>query len=88
MQLSVAPNQNPINGSPQFALQGVALQSSAGSLEVHPVQNFTSSGNQTGLPFSRRASASISQKISAAGLPNSATVELSASAPVVVNVQS
>ncbi len=40
MQLSVAPNQDPINGSPQFALQMSHYNPAAGSLEVRPAAEF------------------------------------------------
>jgi Subtilase family len=86
MQLSLAPNQDPINGSPQFAMQLAHYNPQPGRWKFVLLQNFTSSGNQTSLPFTARIGFN-SAKISAAALPNSASVELSASAmPVVVPI--
>jgi hypothetical protein len=86
MQLSVAPNQDPLNGSPQFALQLSHYNPQPGQWKFVLLQNFTSSGNQTSVSFTARIGFN-SAKISAAGLPNSASVELSASAkPVVVPI--
>jgi hypothetical protein len=86
MQLSLAPNQDPINGSSQFALQLSHYNPQPGRWKFVLLQNFTSSGNQTSLPFTARIGFN-SAKISAAGLPNSASVELSASAkPKVVPI--
>jgi hypothetical protein len=86
MQLSVAPNQDPTNGSPQFALQLSHYNPQPGRWQFVLLQNFTSSGNQTSLPFTARIGFN-SAKISAAGLPNSAKVELPASVPVVVPIK-
>lgn len=86
MQLSVAPNQDPLNGSAQFALQLSHYDPQPGRWKFVLLQNFTSSGNQTSLPFTARIGFN-SAKISVTGLPNSAAVELSASAaPVVVPI--
>jgi len=86
MQLSVAPNQDPLNGSTQFALQLSHYNPQPGRWKFVLVQNFTSSGNQTTLPFTARIGFNAA-KISAAGLPNSTGVELSASAmPVIVPI--
>ena len=86
MQLSVAPNQDPLNGSAQFALQLSHYNPQPGRWKFVLLQNFTSSGNQTTLPFTARIGFN-SAKISATGLPNSASVELSASAaPIVVPI--
>jgi Subtilase family len=86
MQLSVAPNQDPINFSSQFGLQLSHYNPQPGRWKFVLLQNFTSSGNQTSLPFTARIGFN-SAKISATGLPDSASVELSASAkPLVVPI--
>jgi hypothetical protein len=79
MQLSVAPNQDPLNGSAQFAVQLSHYNPQPGRWKFVLLQNFTSSGNQTTLPFTARIGFN-SARISAPALPNSATVQLSASA--------
>jgi hypothetical protein len=87
MQLSVAPNQDPTNGSPQFGLQLSHYNPQPGRWQFVLLQNFTSSGNQTSLPFTARIGFN-SAKVSATGLPNSASHELSASAkPLVVSIK-
>jgi subtilisin family serine protease len=87
MQLSVMPNQDPGTGAAQFALQNSHFDPQPGRWKFVLVQNFTSSGNQTSLPFTARIGFNTAS-ISATGLPNSAGVKLSASAaPVTVAVQ-
>jgi Subtilase family/Peptidase inhibitor I9 len=86
MQLSVAPNQDPINGSPQLALQLAHYNPQPGRWKFVLLQNFISSGNQTSLPFTARVGFN-SANISASDLPNSASLKLSASAkPVVASI--
>jgi hypothetical protein len=82
MQLSVEPNQDPIDGSAQFALQLSHYNPQPGRWKFVLLQNFTSSGNQTSLPFTARIGFNTAA-IKATGLPDSARVKLSASAPAV-----
>jgi hypothetical protein len=82
MQLSVEPNQDPLNGSAQFALQLFHNNPQPGRWKFVLLQNFTSSGNQTSLPFTARIAFNTA-RIKATGLPNSASTMLSASAPAV-----
>ena len=87
MQLSIAPNQDPGNGSAQFALQGSHYNPQPGRWKFLLVQNYTASGNQTTLPFTARIGFN-SESIVAPGLPNNTNIKLSASgAPVTVAVQ-
>jgi hypothetical protein len=87
MQLSVEANQDPIDGSAQFALQLFHNNPQPGLWKFVLVQNFTSSGNQTSLPFTARIGFNNAQ-IKASGMPNSPSVMLSASAaPVTVPIQ-
>jgi hypothetical protein len=82
MQLSVEPNQDPLDGSAQFALQLFHNNPQPGRWQFVLLQNFTSSGNQTSLPFTARIGFN-GARIKATGLPNSASTLLSASAPAV-----
>jgi hypothetical protein len=82
MQLSVEPNQSPLDGSAQFALQLFHNNPQPGRWKFVLVQNFTSSGNQTSLPFTARIGFN-SARIKVTGLPNSPSIILSASAPAV-----
>jgi hypothetical protein len=82
MQLSVEPNQDPIDGSAQFALQLSHYDPQPGRWKFVLLQNFTSSGNQTSLPFTARIGFNTAA-IKATGLPDSARVMLSAGAPAV-----
>jgi hypothetical protein len=82
MELSVEPNQDPVNGSAQFALQLFHYDPQPGRWKFVLVQNFTSSGNQTSLPFTARIGFNMA-RITATGMPDSARVMLSASAPPV-----
>jgi hypothetical protein len=86
MQLSVQPNQDPGNGSAQFALALSHYNPQPGRWKFVLLQNFTSSGNQTSLPFVARIGFNTAQ-VTAPKLPNSATVTLSASQATVVPVQ-
>jgi hypothetical protein len=86
MQLSVLPNQDPIDGSAQFALTLSHFNPQPGLWKFVLVQNFTSSGNQTTLPFVARIGFNTA-KVSAPTLPNNASVLLSASgAPVTIPI--
>jgi hypothetical protein len=82
MELSVEPNQDPLNGSAQFALQLFHYNPQPGRWKFVLVQNFTSSGNQTSLPFTARIGFNMA-RITATGMPDSPSVMLSASAPPV-----
>jgi hypothetical protein len=82
MQLSVEPNQSPVDGSAQYALQLFHDHPQPGLWKFVLVQNFTSSGNQTTLPFEARIGFNTA-RIFASGLPNDPSVALSASADAV-----
>jgi hypothetical protein len=82
MQLSVEPNQDPLDGSAQFGLQLFHNNPQPGRWKFVLLQNFTSSGNQTSLPFTARIGFNTA-RIKATGLPNHASVMLSASGPAV-----
>ena len=82
MQLSVEPNQSPVDGSAQYALQLFHDHPQPGRWKFVLLQNFTSSGNQTSLPFKAHIGFN-SAKIYASGLPNDPGVALSASADAV-----
>ncbi len=82
MQLSVEVNQDPLDGSGQSALQLFHNNPQPGRWTFVLVQNFTSSGNQTSLPFTARIGFNTA-RIKATGMPDSAHVMLSASAPPV-----
>jgi hypothetical protein len=87
MELSVQPNQDPLDGSAQFALTLSHYNPQPGRWKFILVQNFFSSGNQTTLPFTARIGFNTA-RISAPALPNNAKVSLSASgAPLTVPVQ-
>ncbi len=77
MQLSVAPNIDP-TGAVQYGLQLFRESPQAGRWKFILLQNFTSSGNQTSLPFTARIGFN-SAHIIANGLPNSANATVSAS---------
>jgi hypothetical protein len=86
MELSVQPNQDPINGSAQFALALSHYNPQPGRWKFVLLQNYTSSGNQTSLPFTARIGFNTAQ-VTAPTLPNSASVTLSAAgAPVTVPI--
>jgi hypothetical protein len=87
VQLSVAANQDPITGSAQFGMQLAHYNPEPGQWKFVLLQNFTSSGNQTSLPFTARLGFNTAQ-VAASGLPDAASVKLSASAkPVAVPIQ-
>jgi Subtilase family/Peptidase inhibitor I9 len=87
MQLSVQPNQDPLNGSAQHGLTVSHYDPQPGRWKFVLLQNFYSSGNQTSLPFTARIGFNTA-RITAPTLPNSARVTLSASAaPVTVPIQ-
>jgi hypothetical protein len=86
MQLSVGLNLDPF-GAPQYALQLFHYNPQPGLWRFVLLQNYTSSGNQTSLPFTARIGFNNSQ-ITASGLPNSASTILSASGgPVTATIQ-
>ncbi len=85
MQLSVDLNLDPF-GAPQYALQLFHKLPQAGRWTFVLLQNFTSSGNQTTLPFTARIGFNNTQ-ITANGLPNNPRIRLSASgAPVTATI--
>lgn len=77
MQLSVEPNIDPA-GTVQYGLQHFREFPQPGRWKFILLQNFTSSGNQTSLPFTARIGFN-NAKITASGLPNSANALVSAS---------
>jgi hypothetical protein len=77
MQLSVKLSVDPF-GSPQYGLQHFHNNPQAGRWKFILLQDFTSSGNQTSLPFTARIGFNMA-KITASGLPNSPSTRLSAS---------
>lgn len=86
MELSVELNVDP-SGAPQYALQLFRNNPQPGRWKFVLVQDFTSSGNQTSLPFTARIGFNTAQ-VSAPSLPNGPSTMLSASAhPVTVDVQ-
>jgi Subtilase family len=80
MQLSVEPNQDPLTGGALYALQLFHNNPQPGRWNFVLLQNFTSSGNQTSLPFTARIGFNTA-RIHAWGLPNNPGIKLSASAP-------
>jgi hypothetical protein len=85
MQLSVAADVDPF-GAAQYGLQHFRTYPQAGRWHYVLVQTFTSSGNQTSLPFTARIAFNKSQ-VSAPDLPNSEGIKLSASGkPVKVTI--
>lgn len=82
MQLSVEPNQDPLDGSSQYGLQLFHYDPQPGRWKFVLVQNFTSSGNQTSLPFTARIAFNTAE-VSARGLPDDPSTTLSASAGAV-----
>jgi hypothetical protein len=85
MQLSVELNLDPF-GAPQYALQHFHYSPQAGRWKFILLQNFTSSGNQTSLPFTGRIGFN-NAKVVASGLPTSPSTQLSASGkPVTVTI--
>ncbi|MDB6083552.1 MAG: Bacillopeptidase [Gammaproteobacteria bacterium] len=77
MQLSVELNVDPF-GDPQYGLQHFHYDPQPGRWKFILVQDFTSSGNQTSLPFTARIGFNTA-RISAGGLPNDPSKTLSAS---------
>ena len=85
MQLAVDLNLDPF-GAPQYALQLFHKLPQAGRWSFVLLQNFTSSGNQTALPFTARIGFNNTE-IVATGLPNNPGIRLSASgAPLTVTI--
>lgn len=77
MQLSVGVNLDPF-GAPQYALQHFHYNPQPGRWRFILAQTYTSSGNQTDLPFTARIGFNRAEVV-ASGLPNSAGTRLSAS---------
>jgi hypothetical protein len=85
MQLSVETNLDP-SGNPQYGLQLFHYNPQPGRWKFVLVQDFTSSGNQTTLPFSARIGFN-GASITATGLPDSPSTTISASgAPVTATI--
>jgi hypothetical protein len=77
MELSVQPNVDPF-GNPQFGLQHFRNNPQPGRWKFILLQAYTSSGNQTSLPFTARIGFNTAQ-ITATGLPQSPNTKISAS---------
>lgn len=87
MQLSVQPNLDP-SGNATLALQHFRYSPQPGRWRFVLLQNFTSSGNQTSLPFSAHISFYNTGQVASGNLPNSNGVRISASgAPVTVPIR-
>jgi len=82
MQLSVQPNLDP-SGNATPALQHFRYNPQAGRWRFVLLQNFTSAGNQTSLPFSARISFYNTAQVATGNLPNSNGARISASGPPV-----
>jgi hypothetical protein len=78
MQLSVQPNLDPF-GDPQFGMQLFRGNPQAGRWKFILVQDFTSSGNQTSLPFTAKVAFNTA-RIFTSNVPNSPSTVISASA--------
>jgi Subtilase family/Peptidase inhibitor I9 len=86
MQLSVELNVDPF-GAPQYALQHFRYNPQPGRWHFVLLQNFTSSGNQTSLPFTGRIGFNQAE-VTASGLPNNPRTKLSASGqPVTATIE-
>jgi hypothetical protein len=86
MQVSIAGNVD-LFGNPQYGMQLYHFNPQPGRWRFVLLQNFTSSGNQTSLPFTARI-AFDSTQISAPALPDRSSAQLSArGAPLIVPVQ-
>jgi hypothetical protein len=77
MELSVEPNVDPF-GNPQFGLQQFRNNPQPGRWKFILLQAFTSSGNQTSLPFTARIGFNTAE-VTAKGLPQSPNTKISAS---------
>jgi hypothetical protein len=87
MQVSVQPNVAPDGSVLEFTLQQFRFNPQPGRWRFVLLQNFYASGNETSVPFEARISFFTNHQIEAAGIPNSATVKLSASkGPVTIPV--
>jgi len=85
MELAVDGNLDPA-GNPQYGLQEFLAKPQAGTWKFILVQNFTSSGNQTSLPFTARIGLNTA-RVAAPALPNDKSVILSAKAgPVTIPI--
>ncbi|HUN93338.1 MAG TPA: S8 family serine peptidase [Burkholderiaceae bacterium] len=85
MTLSLQPNIDAASGSTTGNLQMTRVRPQPGRWHFVFLQDFTSSGNQTSLPFSAKI-AFNSVQVGAAALPSSTSVSLHAGKPVVVPV--
>ncbi len=85
MQLSVEPNLDTFSDL-QFGLQNFRSNPQPGRWQFILLQNFSSSGNQTTLPFTARIAFNSAQ-ITASGLPDSASKKVSVSgAPLTAKI--
>jgi hypothetical protein len=85
MQSSIAANID-LSGNPQYGLQLSHFNPQPGQWRFILLQDYSSSGNQTSLPFTARIAFGAAQ-ISAPTLPDGSSVELSAGgAPLVVPI--
>jgi hypothetical protein len=88
MQLSVEPNLDPAGMVPGRSLQLFRYNPQPGRWRFVLLQNLTSSGNQTSLPFTASIRFFDTGQVAVPGLPDSANVRLSASGtPLTVPVQ-
>lgn len=88
MQLSVEPNLDPAGTVSGRSLQLFRYNPQPGRWRFVLLQNLTSSGNQTSLPFTARIRFFNTSEVAVSGLPDSANVRLSASgAPLTIPVQ-
>ncbi len=78
MPLSVQGNLDP-SGNPQYALQLSRAKPQAGVWRFLLIESYSSSGNQTSLPFTARIGFDTAN-VSAIGLPDNPDIQLSASA--------
>jgi hypothetical protein len=85
MQLSVEPSLDPA-GNPQFALQMFKNNPQAGQWQFVLLLDYFSSGNQTSLPFTARIGFN-GARVAATGLPDSASVKLSAGKTTTATLQ-
>lgn len=81
MELSVEPNLDPTGAMSGPALQLFRYDPQPGRWRFILLQDFTSSGNQTSLPFTARIDFFSSEQAAAAQLPDSPDIKLSASGP-------
>jgi len=84
MALSIEGNLD-LKGNPQFAMQLSHFDPQPGRWRFMLLQNFTSSGNQTSLPFAAQIAFNSAQ-VFAPALPHEPGTQVSASKPLVVPI--